>query len=166
MNGKKVTSNERRLWAIWCVLAVAWTCCCGALILSTMREIEAERVRPSIERIIRGERSKSEVFWVGAAVWGGGLGLILGACALFWRVSYRIEYEENVIAVEYSWPRKRLFVDGELQDEDDDFAFSRVVLHGRIKSGDAAGKEVGVSCTFGTYTPVCVNIDDRVVFKG
>lgn len=171
MNGRKVFSNEKKLLSRACLGVAAWTCCCVLLTLYGFAEIDVEKQKPfdllnPVNPFTR-VRSKSEVFWLGLVVWGGGTGLIGGGFMLFWKARYSIEYEASVIEVAHSWPRKQLFVDGELQDENADFAFTRVELRGRIKSGEATDKQIRVSfASFGSLTPICVVIDDSVVFKG
>jgi hypothetical protein len=59
--------------------------------------------------------------------------------------TWEIDYKGHKIVVENTWFNgERLYVDGELQDEEVGFGV-RARLFGRIKSGDGAGEIIKVS---------------------
>ncbi|MBU4271745.1 MAG: hypothetical protein KKA28_07790 [Planctomycetes bacterium] len=151
----------------------AWTVCCVLVMRAALDEVDAEKMKPGFDILEKLkpraviEKSRSNVYWLSFIAWGAGSGAIGGVAMMFWKARYHIDYQGNVVEIFHSWPKKQLFVNSELQDENTDFSFSRVELHGRIKSGEGAGRQVRVSfASFGTLTPVCVVIDDAVVFKG
>jgi hypothetical protein len=188
MNGRKVSSNEKRLLRVMGIAWSVWTGCCILVLLSAFREIDAEKgetaglsgSRKIIEEVAEQARrnagpaekrlieSKSDAFWVVLIGWVFvGSSLTYGGYMAFWKAKYQVDYEGSVIEVAHSWPRKQLFVDGELQDERADFEFGAVVLHGRVKRGEAADKQMKVLfAAFGSLRPICVIIDNRVVFRG
>lgn len=165
MTGKRVSSNEKRLLKVVSIAWAVWTGCCLLVLLAVLREFDAEKETHLYRRF---PESKGEAALVVVLGWGLlGASVTYGGYFAFWRVRYRVGYEDSVVEVAHSWARKQLFVDGELQDERADFDFAAVDLHGTIKCGDASGKEVRVSfASFGSATPICVVIDNRVVFRG
>jgi hypothetical protein len=174
MNGSKVSSNEKALFRIAFYIWVAWTVCCVLIMSAALHEVDAEKMKPE-HALVEAfgdkpviEKSYDNVYWLSFIVWGAGSVAIGGGAMLFLKARYQIDYQENVIEVFHSWSKKQLFVNSELQDENTDFSFSRVELHGKIKSGEATGHIITVSfAPFGTSsTPICVVIDNSVVFKG
>jgi hypothetical protein len=187
MVGKKVFSNEKRLLKVAGIGWVIWTGCCILVLLSVLREFDTKkretaalsgvekiieeaaeqgrRFGPPPGRLIESKGKAVFVVFLGWALVGGGVAY--GGYFAFWKAEYRVDYEGSVIEIAHSWPRKQLFVDGELQDERADFDYGTVDLHGRIKRGDANGQQVRVSfARFGSSTPICVVVNHRVVFRG
>lgn len=166
MGGKKVSSNEKRLLKVVGFGWAVWTGCCILVLISVLREFDEPRVHLESARGLI--ESKSEAVFVVLLGWAFvGSGMTYGGWFAFWKAKYRVDYEGSMIEIAHSWPRKQLFVDGELQDERADFDYGAVDLDGRIKRGDASGKQVRVSfARFGSSTPICAVVDDRVVFRG
>jgi hypothetical protein len=163
MSGRKVFSNEKGLLKIACWVWVAWTVCCIIIIPAALAEVDAGKMRNA-----RINFSRGDVYWLALIVWGAGTAAVGAGAMAFWKARYQIDYQGSSVEVFHSWPKKQLLVNSELQDENTDFSFGRVELLGKIKSGEATGHAIKVSfAPFGTtVTPVCVVIDNTVVFRG
>ena len=76
---------------------------------------------------------------------------------------WEIEYEGHHIKVEGGWFTERLFVDGELQDEQTGLAF-RARLFGKI-GNDEKSKEIKVSIG-GINSLACkIFVDSKLIYK-
>jgi hypothetical protein len=167
VNGRKVFSNEAKLLRIVRVAWAVWTCFVILWVYARLFEIDRKRESPQYLAFLDTGPSKTAELLSGLVLWGVGLGGIGAGVQLFRKLKYQIEYEGTVIQVSHSAARKALFVDNELQAENDDFSFGRVELQGRIKSGQAAGKKIEVSCAgVVSAIPVRVVVDNSVVFSG
>lgn len=73
---------------------------------------------------------------------------------------WKLNHGANVIVVENRWSGERLYVDGELQDEQIGFA-SRARLYGKLNSGEKIKVSLG-----GYFAVHCrVFIDDKLVLS-
>jgi hypothetical protein len=76
---------------------------------------------------------------------------------------WKVDYKGHKIVVENTWFNgERLYVDGELQDEEVGFGI-RARLLGRIKSGDGAGETIKVSIGAWFSVDCRIFIDDKLV---
>jgi hypothetical protein len=76
---------------------------------------------------------------------------------------WKVDYKGHKITVENTWFNgERLFVDGELQDEEIGFGV-RAKLFGRIKSGEGAGESIKVSIGAWFNVDCRIFIDEKLV---
>lgn len=78
--------------------------------------------------------------------------------------TWEVEYKGHKIKVENRWLGERLFVDGELQDEQLGMGF-RSRLYGKIKGGQGENEKIKVSLG-GCLTVCCrIFVDDKLILS-
>ncbi|MCM3576337.1 hypothetical protein M3172_24530 [Mesobacillus subterraneus] len=79
---------------------------------------------------------------------------------------FEITYEGHHILVENTWFNgEKLFVDGELQDQNLGFAFDRATLYGVIKNNEGANQKIKVSLG-GAITVGCrIFVDHELIYR-